>query len=294
MCAKDWGLKSRAGIDSFPGMIKIQVNPKPFLKWVGGKRQLLDSLNQRLPNMIARYHEPFLGGGALFFDLAACGKIKKAFLSDVNAELINAYAVVRDHVEALIFGLQNKTYSEKEFYRIRALKPAELTAIERAARLIYLNKTCYNGLYRVNSRGEYNVPYGRYKNPKICDAENLRACSNALKFADLACRSFESIKSRAKKGDFIYFDPPYHPVSQTSNFSSYSRGGFEESDQKKLGEIFSKLSEKGCRVILSNSHSKFTRELFAGWDIETVKASRAVNSKASGRGTVKEILVRNY
>ena len=275
-------------------MIKSQVKPKPFLKWVGGKRQLLGKLTQRLPKVIARYHEPFLGGGALFFDLAGLRKIKKAFLSDANAELINTYAMVRDEVEPLILSLRNLRHSEEDFYRIRALKPAELPPIERASRLIYLNKTCYNGLYRVNSRGEFNVPFGRYKSPLICDAINLRACSKVLKDAELSCRSFESVKNRAKKGDFIYFDPPYHPVSKTSNFSGYSRGGFGEADQKKLGEIFSKSAEKGCWVMLSNSDSKFTRDLYVGWDIETVNATRAVNSKASGRGPVKEILVRNY
>jgi DNA adenine methylase len=261
---------------------------------VGGKRQLLAELSRRLPKDLNRYHEPFLGGGALFFDLAGQGKIRRAFLSDANAELVNAYVVVRDSVEELIRELGRQKHSETEFYRIRSLEPKALSPVERATRLIYLNKTCYNGLYRVNSKGHFNAPFGRYKNPKICDAENLRACSKVLQKAEIDCRPFEGVLKCARRGDFAYFDPPYHPVSRTSNFAGYARGGFGESDHEKLRDVFSTLADKGCRALLSNSFSPFTRKLFSRWKIETVIASRAVNSKSSGRGPVKEILVRNY
>jgi DNA adenine methylase len=264
---------------------------------VGGKRQLLNELTARLPRGINRYHEPFLGGGALFFELAHRGVFSKAFLSDLNRDLIEVYQAVKSGVEPLIRALEEHRYSEREYYRLRDAAPAQ-NRPARAARLIYLNKTCYNGLYRVNSQGRFNVPFGRYKNPLICDAPNLRLCSAALAKAAIRRQPFETVLAAAEKGDLIYFDPPYYPLSKTANFAAYQKTGFGEADHESLREVFLELHRRGCHVMLSNSHTPFTtalyRRLGAGIRMEEVNATRAVNSDSSRRGTVKEILVRNF
>ena len=271
---------------------------KPFLKWVGGKRQLIDELLKGMPEKISSYHEPFLGGGALFFELAGQKRFKKAYLSDLNPELINAYVVVQTKVEELIKSLKKHVHSKEYYYRLRSADPKNLDEVARASRLIYLNKTCYNGLYRVNSKGQFNVPFGSYKNPKICDEENLRLCAEALKGVSIRLQSFDAILRSAKPKDFIYFDPPYHPVSSTANFSAYEKSGFGETEQRKLKDVFAELAHKKCLVMLSNSYSDFLLALFQHYrmkkQLQTVNATRAINSKSSARGAVREIIVRNY
>jgi DNA adenine methylase len=268
---------------------------RPFLKWAGGKTQLLGAIAPRLPAGSppdhGTYHEPFLGGAALFFHL----RPKKARLTDANGELINAYLAVRDHVERLIAELTElagRTQS-RDYYEIREWAPSD--KVQQAARLIYLNKTCYNGLYRVNRAGRFNVPYGRYTKPRVCDAENLRACSAALKNVDIAPAGFESVLEVAAPGDFVYFDPPYQPVSIRS-FTAYHNNSFGEQQQRELAGAFRALSKKGVKVMLSNSDSNFIRELYQEEYIRIVNvpAKRSINSVGSERGQVGEVLVMNY
>ena len=286
--------------------------PRPFLKWVGGKGQLLPELVKRveMAGDFGRYHEPFLGGGALFFELFRTGKLrKKAYLSDNNPRLIEAYIGVRDHVDEVIELLRRhkRRHGEEHFYRVRASTPKRLP--ERAARLIYLNKTCYNGLYRENRRGEFNVPFGRYKNPTICDEENLFAVAAALKLSKIEYCHFQSIVERAKPGDLVYFDPPYHPLSKTSSFRAYTpheieddqgrripldNREFGDDSQRLLAEVFARLAEHRVLVLLSNSMTEFVRELYKPFHIDTVQASRAVNSRADKRGKIAEALVRSF
>lgn len=272
--------------------------PEPFLKWAGGKRQLLPELRRRvrMAGEFSRYHEPFVGGGALFFDLYRDGALgtEQAMLVDNNSRLIETYLGVRDHVERVIelLAAHHAQHSKDHYYAVRAEAPKALP--ERAARIIYLNRTCFNGLYRENRQGRFNVPYGDYKRPRICDAENLRAVSAALKAAQLECRDFATVVDWAQPGDFVYFDPPYHPVSKTSSFTAYHQGGFGEAEQRKLAEVFAALTAKGVRALLSNSWTPLIHELYAPWRIEEVQATRNVNSKAEGRGKITEALVRNF
>ncbi len=267
---------------------------RPVLKWVGGKGQLLPQLTKRVPASFGAYHEPFVGGGALFFELATQGKITTAYLSDINPSLIDVYTALRDCVDDVIKILKRHRHDEDYFYQIRSLQPDKLSLPERAARVIYLNKTCYNGLYRENRAGEFNVPFGRYKNPAICDEPNLRAVSRILQPVCIARCHFASVLEVAQPGDFVYFDPPYHPVSTTANFTSYDRNGFGEKDQIQLRDIFSELTRKGVKAMLSNSETPFIRKLYADYAISRVYASRAVNSKADSRGKVAEVIVCNY
>lgn len=266
---------------------------KPFVKWAGGKRQLLDELTEGLPRF-ENYHEPFLGGGALFFKLEAMNKIKKAYLSDMNEELINAYSTAKNEIFELMAELAMPKYANNEeaYYKIRASKPA--LGVQRAARFIYLNKTAFNGLYRVNSKGGFNVPFGRYENPKILDSQNLLLVHRALQKDALYCTDFEVVLKNARKGDLVYFDPPYYPISKTSNFTNYTKGGFGEKEQEKLLRAYKELDARGCFVLLSNSYSEFICELYAEFEPQTVYANRAINCKAEGRGRIKELIVRNW
>ena len=270
------------------------ITAKPFVKWAGGKTQLLLELTSRVPRTFQRYYEPFLGGGALFFSLQP----ENAFLSDVNAELINVYKVVKNNVEKLIASLTQHVYQESYFYNIReADRTVEYTTwdnVQKASRLIYLNKTCFNGLYRVNSKGQFNAPFGDYKNPKICDSENLRACSKVLQSVTLTSSSYICIEKHVNQGDFVYFDPPYAPVSTTSNFTNYSKNGFSEENQETLRDLCVKLDKKGVFWMLSNSAVPLILDLYSDYNIEMVEASRAINSKAGKRGKIKEVIVRNY
>jgi len=267
--------------------------PRPILKWVGGKTQLLEQMKPLLPKTFHRYFEPFVGGAALFFELRTQRPDMPAFLSDVNAELVNCYTVVRDDVEAVIRALGNHVYESEHYYEVRALKPADLPPAERAARTIFLNKTGYNGLYRVNRSGQFNVPFGRFTKPLFCDPENLRACSKALRDVSIEHGDFSKVLDRAKKGDFVYFDPPYVPLSQTSDFTAYIPGGFGEAEQRKLAKVFAKLAGKGVHVMLSNSDTPLVRELYDGFDVQVVYASRSVNSNAARRGKLPEVVVRS-
>lgn len=282
------------------------MHPHPFLKWVGGKRQLLPELTSRLPNSFNSYHEPFVGGGALFFHLALPSHLSRqlprlnspVFLSDINTELISAYEVIRSEVESLIEDLKQHIYQKDYYYRIRDVDRApefqDWSAVKRASRLIYLNKTCFNGLYRVNSRGQFNVPFGRYKNPRILDEDNLRACSKVLKSAVLRNANFIESTQECQSGDFVYLDPPYAPVSRTSDFTSYTRSGFGSDMQEVLMKTCADLDKRGVKFMLSNSDVPLIRELYQGFRIETVQASRAVNSDSARRGKVSEVIVRNY
>ncbi|GHS96498.1 modification methylase [Synergistales bacterium] len=269
----------------------------PVLKWVGGKRQLLGSLTPLLPKKITTYCEPFVGGGALLFQLQPT----TAFVNDINAELISVYEVIKSDVEALIAALQDFTNESDAFYAVRDWdrdkeKYASLSNIERAARIIYLNKTCYNGLFRVNNAGEFNSPFGNYRNPNIVNAPTLRAVSIYLNTASVQLTSLdytESLKD-LPKGAFVYLDPPYDPVSDTSSFTGYSKGGFTRDDQIRLRECCDGLSSRGIKFMLSNSATDFIKEQYAAYHINIVQAKRAINSDSTKRGEVDEVVVRNY
>ncbi len=274
--------------------VERDIQARPVLKWAGGKSQLLPELVQRLPNDFVAYHEPFFGGGALFFELANQQRLTQSYLSDINLVLIEVYIALRDHVEEVIDILKQHYYDEAYYYTIRALDPAALSLPERAARVIFLNKTCYNGLYRENRSGQFNVPFGRYKNPTICDEPNLRAASALLQEVDLEQRHFATALDKAQPGDFVYFDPPYHPLSSTSNFTAYSRYGFSEQDQVQLRDTFAELTRRGVRAMLSNSSAPLIYDLYRPYAVHTVYAARAINSKAAARGKIAEVIVCNY
>jgi DNA adenine methylase len=271
-----------------------RVECRPFLKWAGGKTQLLPQLVRRTPRSYNRYLEPFIGGGALFFALQP----RSSYLADCNTELINCFEVVRSDVEALIQELQGYRYDKDQYYAVRALDREEsfatLSPVARAARLIYLNKTCFNGLYRVNSKGHFNVPFGSYDNPTILDADNLRRCSSVLSTAIIRNGEFEEIVDVAQPGDFVYLDPPYAPVSETSDFTQYAKDGFDESAQELLLLICLQLHQKGVRWMVSNSNTPLIQELYRGFNVEPVAASRSINSRAEKRGPILELIIRNF
>jgi len=264
---------------------------RPVLKWAGGKGRLLPELLKSVPDSFAAYHEPFVGGGALFFELANQGRLMTAYLSDVNPSLIDVYVGLRDCVDEVIALLRQHQHDKAYYYQLRALNPKHLSLPERAARVLYLNKTCYNGLYRENSAGQFNVPFGRYKNPVICDEPNLRAASRLLQGVSIERRHFSSVLDVARSGDFVYFDPPYHPLSPTSNFTSYDRNGFRVQDQAQLRDLFKALTDKGVYVLLSNSDTPLIRKLYRGYAVSRVFVPRAINSKGDSRGKVAEVIV---
>lgn len=277
----------------------MKKNPlvAPVLKWVGGKRQLLQDIKKHIPGKYSTYYEPFLGGGAVLFDLQPA----KAVINDINEELINVYTVIRDHVDELINDLKKYKNEAKCFYDIRALdrdkeKYNQLTNIEKASRILYLNKTCYNGLFRVNQQGEFNTPFGRYKNPNIVNETILRAVSNYFNKAKVTfkCGDFEEAVKGIRKGSFVYFDPPYDPVSNSANFTGYDKGGFSRDEQIRLKKLCDKLNDRGVKFLLSNSATGFILELYKDFDIEIIQAKRAVNSRGDKRGEVNEVLVKNY
>jgi len=243
-----------------------------------------------LPRRIDRYFEPFIGGGALFFDLRPA----RARLWDANAELINCYAVVRDQVEDLVDALRAHRYEKEYYYALRATDPGTLSPVQAAARTICLNRTGFNGLYRVNRSGNFNVPFGRYTNPTICDAPNLRLCSATLHGTDIQARDFRELDQWARPGDFVYFDPPYVPRSATAAFTDYTPGGFSWDDHVELAELFGRLHDRGVRAMLSNADVPLVRDLYSDFTIETVYAGRAINSRSDRRGTISEVVVRNY
>jgi len=268
----------------------------PFLKWVVGKCQLMTDIEPLLPKRISTYYEPFVGGGAVFLHTQP----KKAVINDYNSELINVYETIRDDVDALIEHLATHVNESEYFYQIRALDRQdffdELSKVERASRVIYLNKTCFNGLYRVNGSGEFNTPFGRYKSPNIINETVLRAVSHYLQKNDIKLLSgdYQDALKNIRKGSFVYFDPPYDPISKSSNFTGYVQGGFGNDEQIRLRDTCMKLNEKGIKFLLSNSATAFMKELYQDFEVIEVGASRHINSVGSKRGEVKEILVRNY
>lgn len=273
-------------------------NVKPLVKWAGGKRQLLPHIHAALPaDAPRRFYEPFIGGGAVLFSLEPA----RARVNDLNGELINLYEVVRDGVDELIAELAGYPNETEFFYALRAAdrdaqRFATLSPVERAARTLYLNRTCYNGLYRVNAAGQFNAPFGRYKNPTICDEGTLRAVHRYFADNDVAFSQgdFAAAVAEAREGDFVYFDPPYDPVNVTSSFTGYQKGGFDRTEQERLKEVCDDLDRRGVKFLLSNSATDFIRELYADYEVGIVGATRAINSVGSRRGKVDEVLVRNY
>jgi DNA adenine methylase len=280
---------------------QILTTPKPFVKWAGGKRQLIPILNENLPDTFGTYFEPFLGGGALLFHMLTERQGQKCSISDLNSDLVLSYTTIRDRTEALITSLKNheRNYqkdSKSYYYSIRESNPR--SQIEKTSRLIFLNRTCFNGLYRVNSKGKFNVPLGKYSNPNIVNEDNLRSVSHILQSRKVAiqCRDFESVLRDAKKGDLVYFDPPYQPVSDTANFTSYTNKDFTYDDLSRLAELCMDLDSKGCRVLLSNSNSKEVADMFSSkpWKVNKIRANRSINSNSKKRTGHFELLIRNY
>ena len=273
---------------------KLREETYPIVKWVGGKRQLMFELLENIPKSYNPKNEPFIGGGALFFEL----KPNNAYISDMNEELINLYQVVRDNVEELITDLQKHDISKEYFMQIRNIDRTKeyqnLSDVKKASRFIYLNRTCFNGMYRVNSKGEFNVPFGNYKNPRIIDENNLINCSNLLQKTEIKNADFSKILNYIQKGDFVYFDPPYVPLNETSSFTSYTKDGFDIDMQFKLRDICDELDSMGVKFMLSNSDTKLVNELYANYEIKKVFASRQINANPNGRGKITEVLVKNY
>ena len=273
---------------------------KPFLKWAGGKRQLQEVLRANLPSQWDRnsksYFEPFIGGGAMLFDLQPL----RATISDRNHHLINCYEVIRDAVDELIEELKKHSNEESYYYNLRDWDRNDTLSkknrIESAARIIFLNKTCYNGLFRVNAAGQFNVPFGRYKNPNIVDISGLKAVSEYLDNhkINILNEDFQSAVSKAESGDFIYFDPPYDPVSSTASFTSYYVDKFDQAEQIRLKETVDELNQRGCYILLSNAHTDFIRDLYSDYQQVKVAANRSINSVATKRGSVEEVLIKNY
>lgn len=249
-----------------------------------------------MPQRLGVYHEPFIGGGALFFELYRRGFLSKAVISDLNTELIDAYIAIRDQVEEVINLLATYPHNADFFYGLRAENPWQLDLPRRAARMIYLNKTCYNGLYRVNRQGKFNVPFGRYKSPTYNDPENLRAVSKALGNVTILCVSFETVAERAQAGDWVYFDPPYAPLTATANFTSYQADGFDQAAQEKLRDVCLALTHRKVNVTLSNSATATIGALYQlpEFEVTAVVANRAINSNPDRRGKLSEYLVTNY
>lgn len=270
----------------------------PFLKWVGGKRQLMPSIVEHLPDNIKdyKYLEPFIGGGAVLFNLQP----KNAIINDFNEELMNVYQVIKNNLDELIADLKKHKNEAEYFYSIRSLDRngefKKLTAIQRASRVIFLNKTCFNGLYRVNNAGEFNSPFGRYKNPNIVNEPTLKAVNKFLNSNNIDIKSgdYTEILKQADKKCFVYLDPPYHPISESSNFTGYIQGGWNMYDQIDLKTACDELHKKGVKFLLSNSSAEFIKDLYKDYKITIVKANRAINSNGADRGEVDEVLIRNY
>ena len=279
-------------------MAKTNKLVAPFLKWVGGKRQLMPSIVQHLPANIQNYNyvEPFVGGGAVLFNLQP----KNAIINDYNEELINVYQVIKNNLEELIDDLKVHENNADYFYELRGLDRTEkfqnLTLVQRASRIIFLNKTCFNGLYRVNNAGEFNSPFGRYKNPNIVNEPTLKAVNKFLNSNNIDIKSgdYSDVLKQADKKCFVYLDPPYHPISESSNFTGYVQGGWNMYDQIDLKAACDELNKKGVKFLLSNSSADFIKDLYKDYKITIVKANRAINSNGADRGEVDEVLIRNY
>ena len=267
-----------------------------FVKWAGGKKQLISQFKLYFPKRIERYFEPFVGGGAIAFYVIKNYSPEEVFLSDSNEELIITYKVIKNDVENLIEKLKEykELHSKEFYYELRASVPENLSELDKAARFIYLNKTCFNGLYRVNSKGQFNVPMGSYKNPAICNESELREVSKLLKNAVIETKQFYEIEDKVSSEDFVYFDPPYHPISETSSFTSYTRDPFLDNEQTKLAKLYKTLDKKGAKVMLSNSDSDFIKNLYKSYNVNFVKATRMINCDAGGRGKINEVVITNY
>ncbi len=274
-----------------------RLRASPFVKWAGGKSQLLAHLQPLFPRKYRRFFEPFLGGGAVFFFLQpeqAAGP-EGAVLGDANRDLVETYHVVRDRVEDLIADLQRHQWSKEYYYALRAVETETLSPVERASRFIFLNKTGYNGLYRVNRQGQFNVPFGRYKQaPRVCDPEILRNDSLLLQRAEVRCQDFEAAMAEAGRGDFVYLDPPYDPLSATANFTGYTAESFGRSEQERLADAVRGADGRGCLILLNNSDTPFTRELYQEFHVKAVPATRAINSDPTKRKGAVELIVTNY
>jgi DNA adenine methylase len=265
--------------------------PRSFVKWAGGKKQLLPQLVKFVPQSIDRYLEPFVGGGALLFKLLP----DIALINDSNEELINTYLVIRDNPEELINDLGRYKNNEEYYYEIRSQDPLKLSSIERASRLIYLNRTCFNGLWRVNKKNQFNTPFGRYENPKIVNPELIRSVSMFLKKVSIYCQDFETfLDQNVREGDFIYLDPPYHPISKYSDFKRYTKIFFDQNEQVRLAKVVENLNNMNCKFLLSNSESELIRELYSSFEIIPVLARRNINKNPNGRKAIQEVLIRNY
>lgn len=266
-----------------------------FVKWAGGKKQLIEQFKPLFPKNIKRYIEPFIGGGAVLFYILENYKPEEVIIFDINEELINTYKIIKDDVESLIIELKKlkSLHSKEHYYEIRSENPQLLSNLTRASRFIYLNKTCFNGLYRVNSKGGFNVPIGSYKNPLVCPEDDLRKISKLLKNVKIINDDFSKCLEYAQEEDFIYFDPPYYPLKKSS-FTTYAKNKFLDEEQKELKNVFSKLDKKGCKVMLSNSDTEFIKNLYGDYPIKEVKATRMINSNAKNRGKINEVVVRNY
>ncbi|HHV29573.1 MAG TPA: DNA adenine methylase [Clostridium sp.] len=269
----------------------------PIVKWVGGKRQILDEITKYVPQNITTYYEPFVGGGAVFFELQP----SKAVINDINSELMNLYQIIKSNVEDLIEDLKKHKNEPEYFYQIRELdrdkaKYSLLSPVERASRVIYLNKTCFNGLFRVNRAGQFNTPFGNYKNPNIVNEETLRAVSEYFNKANISFynKDYAEVLKAARKGAFVYLDPPYDPVSDTSSFTGYDKSGFNKEEQFRLKHTCDTLNKKGISFLLSNSATDFIFELYKDYKIEVIKAKRVINSRPDKRGEIDEVLVRNF
>ena len=293
------------------------VTLKPFVKWVGGKSQLVDEIEKMLPSngekVLTKYAEPMVGGGAFFFNILSKYDFEELYISDINAELINAYKVVKDNVENLIIKLNEMQMSflpmdengRKYFYynvreKFNSTELSINTSIEKAAQFIFLNKTCFNGLYRVNRKGQFNVPMGAYKNPTICDEENLRNIHEALQNVTIVCGDYSLSKSFIDKNTFVYFDPPYRPISETAGFTSYNSDLFDDNEQIRLARFIDYINQRGAKIVLSNSDPKninendnFFDDLYKDYKINRVEATRMINSNAEKRGTINELLICN-
>ena len=275
---------------------------KPIMKWVGGKRELLPDLRKNIPSSFDKetntYYEPFIGGGALLFDILP----HYGVINDSNEELVNLYTVVKNDVDSLIREVSSYPYDKDFYYSIRELDRREgfpdfLSDIKRAARTLYLNKTCFNGLYRVNKKGQFNTPFGKYSNPTICKEQDLKDVSSYFNDNDISIMSgdFAQCAKDAQEGDFVYLDPPYVPLSKTSSFTSYTKEGFEDCDQRRIKSIIDDLSNNGVYVLMSNSSSPDVFDLYSSdYNVETVKVARKVNSKAHKRNKIDEFLIKNY
>jgi DNA adenine methylase len=295
-----YGVRWMSAGESTPlAVTEITGRCLPFLKWAGGKGDLLAQYRPLFPRKAHTYFEPFMGSAAVFFYLKGIGFARRYRLFDVNEELVNTFTVVRDDLESLIelLEMHRQRHSAEYYLQIRSMDRDGLehaAPAERAARSIYLNRTCYNGLWRVNGKGHFNVPMGRYNRPAILDVPRLRCASAALVGTDIAIQDFRQVVQDAREGDFVYFDPPYMPLSSTSNFTSYAATSFGEAEQRGLAEVYKQLSAKKCKVMLSNSDTAFTRDLYTGFRVETVQAKRRINSNKAGRGSISELVVLNY